>query len=109
MATIYGNATRFTANEITITRGTVADITAVGVFHTLDPEERPVVGDFDIVTLVQPGDPLADGTKTDILANIGPKLGADLNLGTPGDYQRWGMVQTANEDIIEPIDVLEVT
>mgnify|MGYP000970236446 CR=1 FL=1 len=49
---IFSTSTEYIANEITISRGTVADITAVGVYHSEDPNSRPDVTDFTTVQLV---------------------------------------------------------
>lgn len=109
--------TEFSANAITFTRGTSAQITAVGVYHDTDPDADPNVAAFTTVTLVEPGDPLGETGKIDVLSLIGPKAGADLNLAgptNPGDppieYWRWVLVQTAQEDIIRgPIDKVTIT
>lgn len=110
MAEIYRTGTEYTANQITLTRGTVGDITAVGVFHSTDPSVIPAVEDFTIVQLVDgtatPPDELAETGKVDVLALIGPR-GGDVTL-TPGDYQRWVLVQTALEDIVRRPDVLSI-
>lgn len=103
----YSTATEYSANAITLTRGTTADITSVGVFHSIDPNEVPDVTDFTTVTLVEPGDPLADGTNIDVLSLIGPKAGADLILAA-GDWQRWVLVSTTSEDIIRKVDVVTI-
>jgi len=102
---IYHTATEYTANAITMTRGTPADIVSVGVWHSLDPQAIPDVGDFTTVQLVQPGDLLAEGSTVDILALIGP--GGDVEL-PPGDYQRWTLISTVAENIIDTIDTLTI-
>lgn len=110
MATLYHTGTEYTANEITLVRGVPANITSVGVYHDLDPDVIPEVDDFATVTLVDgtsPGNPLADGEKVDVLALIGARVTADLTLAE-GDYQRWVLLVTAAEDIIRPVDVLEI-
>lgn len=107
MAELYSTATEFLANSITITRGSASDITSVGVFHSLNPNEVPEPGDFTTVTLVEPGDPLAEGANTDVLSLVGSKVGADLALAA-GDWQRWILVQTASEDIVRRADVVTV-
>lgn len=106
-ASLFRTATEYIANAITITRGTVSDITAVGVYHNIDPTVIPAVADFKAVQLVKPGEPLAEGTNTDILSLVGPKVGAHLSL-LPGDHQRWVLVQTVNEDKIRKVDVVTV-
>lgn len=104
----YAKGTEYLANELTMTRGTPADITAVGVYHDTDPSVIPDVADFTTVTLVQAGDPLAEaGVALDVLSLIGPKAGADDAL-VAGTYQRWVLVQTAAEDIIRRPDTIEV-
>lgn len=107
MAELYSTATEFLANSITISRGSASDITSVGVFHSLNPNEKPEPGDFTTVTLVEPGDPLAEGANTDVLSLIGSKVGADLAL-TTGDWQRWVLIQTPSEEIIRKVDVVTV-
>lgn len=108
-AELYSTATEYLANELTITRGDVGDITGVGVYHDENPNAVPEVGDFTTVYLVADPltDPLAEDGKIDVLSLIGPKGGAHLAL-TPGDYQRWVLVQTASEDIIRKVDVVTV-
>lgn len=101
-------ATEYTANELTITRGLVTDIVYVGVYHNVDPNVKPALGDFIEVTLVPGTGPLAEGDKIDVLSLIGPKVGADLVLAVPGDYQRWVRVSTATEDIIRKVDVITI-
>lgn len=109
-ATIPSTSTEYAANAMTITRGTAADITAVGVYHTTNAASVPAVADFTEVVLVAPGDPLADSTLPagayDILSLVGPRSG-DVTL-TPGTYQRWVLISTATEDIIRKIDTITV-
>lgn len=107
---LFHSATEYVANSITLTRGTVADITAVGVYHDTDPSVVPAVEDFTTVTLVDgttsPPDPLAEAGKVDVLSLIGPR-GGDATLA-PGDYQRWVLISTATEDIIRKTDTVTV-
>ncbi len=105
MASIYRTATKYAANNLTLVRGTVADITSVGVYHTTDPTVIPAVADFTLVQLVQPGDPLAEGTNLDVLSLIG--TGGDVAL-PPGDYQRWILWTTATEKDISRPDTLTI-
>lgn len=111
--TLYSTATEYTSNAITLIRGTVADITAVGVYHNVNPATIPAVGSFVTVTL-------ADGTNSgsanyalavpgeiDVVALIGPKVGAQLALAA-GSWQRWVLVQTAAEDMIRKVDTVTV-
>lgn len=107
--TLYHTGTEFVANAITMHRGTVADITSVGVYHTMDPDEIPEVGDFVTVLLidgVNGSDPLAEEGIIDVLSLIGPRDG-DVTLAA-GDWQRWVLLVTASEDIIRRPDVVEV-
>lgn len=104
---IYHTGTEYAANSITIKRGTVDDITYVGVYHDTDPNATPAVDDFTEVTLVKPGDALAEGNVIDILSLIGPGTGADLEL-EPGDYQRFTLVKTATESIICKPDTITI-
>lgn len=110
MAEIYRSATEYLANELTILRGSVADILTVGVHHAVDPNTIPAVADFIEVTLVDgvtnPSDPLAEAGKIDVLSLIGPRAG-DVTL-TAGDYQRYVLVTTASEDIIRRVDTVTV-
>lgn len=110
MAEIYHTSTEYVANTLTITRGTVDTITSVGVFHATDPSEIPAVEDFTTVLLVDgatnPEDPLAEVGKIDVLSLVGPRDG-DVTL-TPGDYQRFVLVESDTESIIRRIDVLTV-
>lgn len=108
MVAVFANGTEYLANAITLVRGTTASITGVGVYHNINPVTVPSVAQFTMVTLVKPGDALADGNNTDVLSLIGPKVGAHLSL-TPGDWQRWVLVQTSAEDIIRKVDVVSVT
>ena len=101
-------ATEYIANEITLNRGSVSDIVTVSVYHNVNPNTKPALGDFTAVTLVDGTGPLADGTKIDVLCLVGPKVGAHLNLSTPGDYQRWVKISTATEDIIRKVDVITI-
>ncbi|SET43687.1 hypothetical protein [Nonomuraea wenchangensis] len=110
MAEIFHTATEYVANAITITRGSVADIVSVGVYHTTDPNSVPSVEDFTSVTLVDgtaaEPDPLAEAGVIDVLSLIGPRNG-EVEL-TAGDYQRFVLITTATEDIIRKVDVLTI-
>lgn len=103
--TLYAPGTEYTANAITLKRGTVSDITSVGVYHTTDPNKVPAVSDFAAATLVVPPNPLADGNNVDILLLIGAT--GDVVLG-PGTYQRWCLVRTNTEAIIRRVDTITV-
>lgn len=108
---LFNTGTEYVANQITLLRGDVADILAVGVLHLAPSDPVPAVEDFTTVTLVdgtaEPPDPLSEAEKIDVLSLIGPKIGADLAL-EPGTYQRWVLVQTAAEDIIRRPDTVTV-
>ncbi|WND33940.1 hypothetical protein RI578_06385 [Streptomyces sp. BB1-1-1] len=114
---LYSTATEYTSNALTFTRGGPVNVTAVGVYHTTDLGEIPAVTDFTIVQLVNgvasPDGPLAQDGVIDVVALIGPAVGADLAL-TPGTYQRWVLVQTEGvdtrpgEDIIRKADTITV-
>lgn len=115
--TLFNTATEYTANEITLTRGAVTDIVSVGVAMIAQPNTVPDEGDFTAVLLISPtttpSSPLLDGTKIDVVAKIGPG-GIGVAAGhfpslTPGDYQRWVMVKTADEIIIRRPDVVTIT
>lgn len=105
MVEIYRSGTEWTANQITLTRGSVDDIVSVGVHHATADEDPPTVDDFTEVTLVSEGDPLAEGDRVDVLALIGPR--GDIQL-EPGEYQRYVLVTTESEDIIRRVDTVEV-
>lgn len=109
--TLFATATEYVSNAVTLLRGEVGDITLVGVYHTLDPDEVPQVDDFTTVTLVDgtadPPDDLAQVGVIDVLSLIGTKEGADLALAE-GDWQRWILLQTATEDVIRKVDVITV-
>ena len=113
--TLHNSATEYLSNALTITRGTIADITSVGVYHDTNPATIPAVLDFTTVTLAD-GTAGSGGTnyqlaitgEIDVVSLIGSKAGADLSLAA-GDYQRWVLVQTTAEDIIRKVDTLTVT
>jgi hypothetical protein len=106
---IYNTGTEYVANAITMTRGVIADILSVGVYHNVNPATIPAVGDFTTVTLVNgttiPTPDLAEVGFVDILSLIGP--GGDIVL-TAGDYQRWCLIVTATENIIRKIDTITI-
>lgn len=116
-ATIFRTATEYTANEITLTRGTVSDIVSVGVAMISNPSQVPDVSSFTQVLLISPtttpGSPLLDGTKIDVVAKIGPGGGAVAAGHFPAlsadDYQRWVLITTADEHIIRRPDVVSIT
>lgn len=109
--TLYSTGTEYTSNAITLIRGTVADITSVGVYHNVDPATIPTIVNFITVTLADgttnPPNPLAVVGEIDVVALIGPKAGADLVLAA-GTWQRWILVRTAAEDIIRKVDTITV-
>lgn len=108
MAELYQNATEFLANEITFTRGTVDQITSVGVYHDLDPNASPAVLDFTTVTLVDGTGVLSESGKVDVLSLIGPRDGHVDMSNTSGDFQRFVLVSTSTEDIIRKVDILTI-
>ncbi len=106
MVTLYSTGTEWLANEVTMLRGTDADIVSVGVFHSMSPNAVPSVSQFTTVTLVRPGDALAEGAKTDIASRIGARTGA-IALAA-GDYQRFCLITTASEDLVRFVDTVTV-
>lgn len=94
---LYGTATEHTSTALTFTRGGPVQVAAVGVHHTTSPDTVPAVEGFTTVQLVDgvtsPDDPLAQDGVIDVVALIGPAVGADLAL-PPGTYYRWILVQT---------------
>lgn len=98
--------TEWVANELTVRRGSTADITFVGTFYTNDPAVIPDLDDFTETVLVEPGDPLAEGDLTDIATLVGPRNG-HVTLA-PGDYQTWVRVSTVTEDIIRRPDTITI-
>lgn len=109
---VYSTGTEYLANQITLTRGTVGDIARVGVYHNTDPNVKPTPEQFTTVDLVNgtttPPDPLAETGKIDLLSLIGARSSEPSLALAPGDYQRWGLVSTATEDIIRKIDTITV-
>lgn len=105
---MFLGGTEWFANEITLLRGTVADILAVGVYHNTNPNTKPAVEDFITVTLEDGTGPLAEGGKIDIMSRIGDKVGAHWQPTVAGDYQRWCLIQTAQEDIIRKLDTVTI-
>jgi hypothetical protein len=103
--TLYSPGTEYTANAITMKRGSAADITWVGVYHGVDPNHTPTLADFQQSTLVVPPNPMADGSNIDILTLVGP--GGDIQL-VAGVYQRWALVKTATENIVRKLDTVTV-
>lgn len=115
MTDLYRSATEYVANELTLLRGTVSDIVSVGIDMESNPATIPVVTDFTTVLLISPtttpGSPLLDGTKIDVVSKIGPGGGA-VSPGhftlVQGDYQRWVLITTADEQIIRRPDVVTI-
>lgn len=103
---LFNTATEYVANQLTFIRGTSADVTGVGVYHDVNPATVPAVLDFTMVDLVEAPDPLAEGSKIDVLSLIGPDNGG-LPL-EPGVYQRWVLVTTATENIIRRPDTITI-
>lgn len=98
--TINRGATEYVGDPVTFTRGSASDIVSVASLHTQDPTLRPLVAQFvHAATLVSSqSHPLWAGT-VEVVTRIGPRAGA-VSLA-PGDWQRWVLVSTADEDIIE--------
>lgn len=109
--TLYHTGTEYTSNSITLLRGALASITNVGVYHSTNPAYIPLVSDFIPVTLADgtttPPSPLAIPGEIDVVALIGPKAGAQMNLAA-GTWQRFVLVQTSTEDIIRAADTVIV-
>jgi len=109
--TLYHTGTEYTSNSITLLRGSVSDITSVGVYHNVNPAYIPLITDFVTVTLADgttiPPAALAIPGEIDVVALIGPKAGAQLTLAA-GTYQRWVLIRTAAEDIIRAADTIIV-
>lgn len=107
----FHTATQRLRNQITFTVGTVADIEGVGVYHNVDPNIVPEISDFTMVSLIDgvgdAANPLAEPNKIDIVSLVGSKGGNTLVL-SPGDYQRWSLVQTVDEDIIDKLDTITI-
>lgn len=109
--TLYHTATEYTSNAISLLRGVISDITSVGVYHDTNPATIPAVAAFTLVYLAdgtkKPPDPLAVAGEIDVVARIGPKIGADLALAA-GVYQRWILVQTTSQDMIRAVDTVVI-
>lgn len=110
MVDIYRTGTEYVANEVTMLRGVVGDITSTGVYLSLDPNTVPTVAEFTAVPLVLPTDPLGEAGKNDVLTLVGPR---DGDVGSPdglppGDYQQFILVTTAAEDIIRKTGVVTI-
>lgn len=109
MPELYAGATEYVANSFTFLRGTIADITNVYVYHTLNPNESPTEEDFTEVHLVSDPftDPLGSQGLFDIVSLIGPGPNADVTL-TAGDYQRFVAIRTTDEFVIRKTDTLTI-
>lgn len=112
MVTLFTTSTVYTANELTLIRGTSADILEVLIYHNTDPNVVPAYAAMTAVQLVEAPDPLADGAKIDVLTKVGPGLAALVDPGevtlAAGDWQRWVGIRTAAEFILASTDVVEV-
>lgn len=111
-ADIYTSDTVYTANEITFIRGGAGDVLEVLVYHNEDPNVVPEYGDMTEVALVQAPDPLAVGSRIDILTLVGPGVASLVDPGdvelVAGDHQRWGGVRTASEFKVFKLDTITV-
>src|SRR5690606_17547664 len=105
-ATIYETATEYRRLRVTLAAGSaVEDISAVGIALSASGNDVPDpsgqgLGDFTEVTLDSAVSP------PDIVVLIGPRSG-DINPSA-GNYQVWTLIQTADEDIIDAPDTLQV-
>jgi hypothetical protein len=108
--TLYSTATEYTSNALTFLRGSQANVTGVGVYHSLNPNIVPTVAEFTTVTLADgttiPPNPLAIPGEIDVVALVGP--GGQVTGLTTGDWQRFVLVQTINENIIRAVDVITI-
>lgn len=109
---LFSTATEYIANTLTITRGLVTDITAVGIYVNINPAVVPTVGQFTTVALVngvkQPPDANSVVGQIDVLSLVGPR-GGNLTGLTTGTYQVFILVSTAVQDIIRKVDTLTIT
>lgn len=110
---LYSTATEYLANALTFNRGDSSDVVSVHVYHDADPNAVPAELDFITVALIEPPDPLAEGSNIDVMSLIGPGPGAhELLAGGVGgnavDYQRWVAIKTASEFIIRKTDTVSV-
>ncbi|MBY8342027.1 MULTISPECIES: hypothetical protein [Streptomyces] len=96
-AEIYHTATEYVSHALTFTRGGPTQVTSVGVHYATDPDTVPAVADFTPAQLIDgvtnPTDPLAQAGVVDVVALIGPEVGADLAL-TAGTYTCWVLIET---------------
>jgi len=115
-ATLYSTATEYIANTLTLTRGSVSDITSVGIYVNTNPNTIPTVAQFTAVQLVNgtitPLPPLAVAGQVDVLTKAGPGgsgvTAGDLASLTTGSYQVWILVKTGSEAIIRKVDTLVI-
>jgi hypothetical protein len=128
-ASLFANATEYITNAITLTRGTVSQITGVGIYVNTNPNQVPTVSQFTMVTLMDGTQasppPLAIPGEIDVLTKVGAAVPAgpaqgtppsapaivagDLATLTPGAYQVWILVRTSAEAIIRKVDTLTIT
>lgn len=111
-ATIYVSGTVYLANEVTMVRGTPADVLEVLVYHDTDANVVPTYAEMTEVQWITTG-PLQEDSKNDVLSKMGPGVAAlvdpgEVDLQTPGDYQRWVGIRTADEFVPVPIDTVTV-
>lgn len=96
-AQIYNTATEYVSHALTFTRGGPTQVASVGVHYATDANAVPAVGDFTTVQLIDgatnPNDPLAQAGVIDVVALIGPEVGADLALAA-GVYTCWVLITT---------------
>lgn len=108
MADIFEHATEYRRNRLLITSGFVAQITAVGIALSTDPNavpdpgiSPPDMGDYTPITLDDTVSP------PEVVTLIGPR-GGDINP-TVGEYQVFILIRTSEEDIIRLPNTLTVT
>ena len=113
---LFSTATEYIANAITLARGSVSDITQVGIYVNTNPNVVPTVTQFTTVQLVDgtatPLPALAVAGEIDVLTKVGPGTtgvtAGDLAALTAGSYQVWILVKTGSEAIIRKIDTLVI-
>lgn len=99
--------TEYVGDPITVGRGSINDILTSKSFHTQDPTIKPIVADFvDPASVIRSStNPLWAGV-TEVVTRVGPR--GEVTLA-PGDWQRWVLLSTADEDIIEATGVVTIT
>jgi len=95
----YHGETKYIGDPITMLRGTVADILTVKTLHTAAGQPSPAPADFTetAILVADASHPLWAGTP-EVVTHLGPR--GDVIL-TVGDWQRWVLLSTADEDEID--------